>query len=678
MHFFNPVKYLVILILFSFFSCNKTNVSKKIDSNFSTLNYSQDILDYKVTPKDSVDRSGLMFSDQGAWFAYSLPDSLSNQGGFSGPFLMTQENGIWLSPNLIVLNLFNGTSQKEIINWEKDLVSQTSYASHLVQTFENDSISIHQQLFFVSGNTALIKYKITSKSKKDLTLHSRFVGSLFNIGVNISKDNNRIILESPKSNALGLVQLLTEPSTVSVKDSLNFEIYPQTTVLSPKKSRELIISQTFIFPEYSLQSEQQLILNIDFDSILNVRKTEKENQLNTLINKRKVTFKSDNYSRLLAKAHLTLQNNWRIPAGELKHQGLFPSYHYEWFNGFWSWDSWKHAVGLSYYNTALAKDQMRAMFDYQNEDGFVVDCIYRDTTLEPFNYRDTKPPLSAWAVASIFEKDADLDFIKEMYPKLRKYHLWWYNKRDHDKDGLCEYGSTDGTVLAAKWESGMDNAIRFDNSKILKNGEEAYSLDQESVDLNAYLYAEKLYLVELAKVLNKKDDVVKFNKEAKIIKIAIQKQFYDSIDGWFYDTNLAGTTFVKGDGSEGWTALWANAASQEQAETIKNKMMSPEKFFTKVPFQTMAKDHPMFDPLNGYWRGPNWLDQAYFGIKGLRNYGFDAEADKATIQLIEGAQGLLTKGDAIRENYHPITGEGREAKNFSWSAAHIIMMLTED
>jgi putative isomerase len=375
---------------------------------------------------------------------------------------------------------------------------------------------------------------------------------------------------------------------------------------------------------------------------------------------------------------LTLQNNWRIPAGELQYEGLFPSYHYRGFHGFWAWDSWKHAVGLSYYNVDLAKNQMSAMFDFQSDDGFIVDCIFRDTTIEAHNYRDTKPPLSAWAVAKIHEKDKDVAFVKEMYPKLKKYHDWWYKKRDHDQDGLCEYGSTDGTVIAAKWESGMDNAIRFDDSKILKNGEGAYSLDQESVDLNAYLYAEKLYLSELAAIINNSEDVVLYNDEAKLLKIKIQAQFFDPEDGWFYDTTIEGDTFIKGEGSEGWTALWANVATQEQANAVKIKLMDSKKFYTKVPFQTMSADHPRFDPLKGYWRGPNWLDQAYFAVKGLRNYGFNNEADRATHQIIKGAQGILGKGQPIRENYHPITGEGLNAQSFSWSAAHLIMLLQKD
>jgi putative isomerase len=243
---------------------------------------------------------------------------------------------------------------------------------------------------------------------------------------------------------------------------------------------------------------------------------------------------------------------------------------------------------------------------------------------------------------------------------------------------LCEYGSTDGSLIAAKWESGMDNAIRFDNSKIVKNSEGAYSIDQESVDLNAYLYAEKTYLAKLATVLQKEEDAQKLTIEAEVLKIKIQSQFYDINDGWFYDTTLDGKTFIKGEGSEGWTALWAKAATQQQAAAVKNNMMNPKKFYTKVPFQTMSADHEKFNPLKGYWRGPNWLDQAYFGVKSLRNYGFNEDADKATIQILKGAEGVLGKGKSIRENYHPLTGKGLNAQNFSWSAAHIIMLLQKD
>ena len=55
-----------------------------------------------------MDKSGLMFSDQGAWFAYGLPESDRRLLGFSGPFLMTQDNGIWSSGMLSGLLLTTG------------------------------------------------------------------------------------------------------------------------------------------------------------------------------------------------------------------------------------------------------------------------------------------------------------------------------------------------------------------------------------------------------------------------------------------------------------------------------------------------------------------------------------------------------------------------------------------
>ncbi|MFT5250424.1 MAG: putative isomerase [bacterium] len=668
-----PFQSLLIFLFAISFGCKNTTdpINKKEELNH--LKFSENILDYRVTPKDSKDKSGLMFSDQGAWFAYSFPDSTEILSSFSGPFLMTQDNGIWSSPSLSQLLVKNSNNQD--ITWSN--IETNSYNSHLEQVLISEKLNLKQELVFSSGHTALIKSTLTNISKLPIAFSLQWKGqAILAEGLKLTSENHQLNIHSSKSNAIGHI-LFRKGTVIKNNDSL-YNTIAENIYLKPNETKEIVTSQTFIFSEYSWKAEKKLIEKSNFDSILSKRKSEKNAELKSLILNKRDLFSDNKYSEVVAKANLTLQNNWRIPAGEIKHEGLFPSYHYKWFNGFWSWDSWKHAVGLSYYNTDLAKKQIKLMFEFQDENGFVADCVFRDTLVEKHNYRDTKPPLSAWAVVNIFEKDTDLEFTKLMYPKLKKYHEWWYLNRDHDQDGLCEYGSTDGSLIAAKWESGMDNAIRFDNSKILQNADGAYSLDQESVDLNAYLYAEKLYLSTLASALHKTEDVNFFEKEAKDLKKHIQSQFYDSRDGWFYDTNLEGNKFIKGEGSEGWTALWANAASQDQAEAVKNNMMNPTKFYTKVPFQTMSADHEKFNPLKGYWRGPNWLDQAYFGVKGLRNYGFNEDADNATIQILEGADGVLGKGKSIRENYHPISGEGLNAQNFSWSAAHIIMLLMKD
>lgn len=313
-----------------------------------------------------------------------------------------------------------------------------------------------------------------------------------------------------------------------------------------------------------------------------------------------------------------------------------------------------------------------------DEFGFIADCIYRDTIIENHNFRNTKPPLSAWAVWEIFKESKDTGFITELYPKIKKQHEWWYQYRDHDKDGLCEYGSTDGTLTAAKWESGMDNAVRFDNNKILKNSDDAFSLNQESVDLNAYLFAEKRFLIKIANELGLIEEAKQFESDASRLKNKIQNQFFDAESGWFYDTSIDGKEFIQVMGCEGWIPLWAKAALPEQAEAVKKNMLNPELFNTKVPFQTLSASHSEFNPDGGYWRGPNWLDQAYFGVIGLKNYGYNIEARNATYKLIHNADGVMENGPAIRENYNPVTGEGLEAHNFSWSAAHYLLLLIDN
>jgi putative isomerase len=547
----------------------------------------------------------------------------------------------------------------------------------LEQQFQNEKLTVKQQLVFLSGHSALQKTSITNRSTATITLFPSFDSKLFLDNLKLSKEKQILKIVSTKSNAVGYIQFLNTTTAIEItREGYRTQIKKLT--LKPNETKEIMVSQTFIFPEYSWEKEKENLAKTEFNTLLKNSQKEKEKQLTQLIAKKKIVYKDPIYSDLMAKLVLTLQNNTRIAAEGLKHEGLFPSYNYEWFHGFWAWDSWKHAVAVVNYNPELAKNQMRALFDYQKPNGFIPDCIYRDTLMEPNNYRNTKSPLAAWSVWKIYEQTKEFDFLKEFYPKLKSYHNWWYKERDHDQDGLCEFGSTDGTLVAAKWESGMDNAVRFDDSKILKNAAKAYSLDQESVDLNSFLYAEKNYLAKISNVLKLSNESKKWQEESTILKTKIQNQFWDATSGWFYDTTIDGKFFVRIMGCEGYLPLWAEVATAEQAKSIKDIMLNPATFNTFVPLPTLAANNPKFKPDNGYWRGPIWLDQSYFGINGLEKNGYSNEATQLAHKLIHNADGILKKGTVIRENYQPITGKGLEASNFSWSAAHYLMLLLEN
>lgn len=636
-------------------------------------------LDFRGTPASSTDRSSLAFSDQGAWFAYGLPSEPANFGGFTGPFLMTQENGVWSSKMLSQIELTDPKTEQSI-DWSSFTISQNSFNSHLEQEAENENLRVSQTLFFSSAHSAVIATQLENLSNETIKLRPHWEGTTFLEALKFEKSENGITIASEKSAATGRIQLPADATSVIHLSDTSYTIELEEFELKPGEVKRLRLAHTFIFPEYDAEQERRLLIAVAEapEDLLQRRINEKSAQLESLYSKLDTVWKGSVYKDFIAKTVLTLQNNWRIPAGELKHSGLFPSYHYIWFHGFWAWDSWKHAAALAQYDTHLAKEQIRAMYDFQTHAGFIADCVYRDTTIERHNYRNTKPPLSAWAVWKVFEQDQDEKFVQELYPQIVKQHNWWYAHRDHDEDGICEYGSTDGSLIAAKWESGMDNAVRFDSSQMVQNGPGAFSLNQESVDLNAYLFAEKQHLKQMATVLGKTSEAAEFQREADALKKKIQTQFYDANTNWFYDTTLDGERHILAMGCEGWLPLWAKVATSEQAEGVKNNMMNPAYFNTAVPFQTLSAAHPKFNPDGGYWRGPNWLDQSYFGVMGLHNYGHHQAAYEATYKLFHNADGALLKGNSIRENYQPMTGAGLEAENFSWSAAHYLLLLLNE
>lgn len=652
--------------------CSNTTFGQK---TYPNLEASKNSLNYKGNPTTATDRKSLAFSDKGAWFGFGFLNSAQVQGGFSGPYLLTEQNGVWISPSFVSLNL-SDKNQQELINWKTSLVDQSSYNSHLEQKFQNEKLVVQQQLVFSSGHSAIQQTSITNRSTETITLFPSYSSKLFLGDLQLSNENKTLKIVSTKSKAVGYIQFSNTNTIEITKEGYKTQL--EQINLKPNETVAIQVSQTYIFPQYSWEKENQSLGEAKFNTILTATQKDKEKQLTQLIAKKKSIYKEHSYSNVLAKLVLTLQNNSRIAVEGLKHDGVFPSYHYEWFNGFWAWDSWKHAVALAEFNSDLAKNQMRAMFDFQEKNGFIPDCIYRDTSIEANNYRNTKAPLSAWAIWKIYEQTKDVDFLKEFYPKLTLYHNWWYKDRDHDQDGLCEFGSTDGTLIAAKWESGMDNAVRFDNSQILKNSETAYSLDQESVDLNAYLYAEKIYLNNMAQVLKLGEDSKKLLTESVALKAKIQNQFWDANSGWFYDTSIDGKSFVKDMGCEGYIPLWAEVATVEQAKAIKENMMNPAIFNTLIPLPTLAANHPKFKPEGGYWRGPIWLDQSQFAINGLEKYKYTKEAIQLSHKLIHNAEGVTIKGEAIRENYQPITGKGLESFNFSWSAAHYMLLLLKE
>lgn len=619
---------------------------------------------YEVLDPEKIETN--VFSDLGAWHAYTLPSSAKDNGAFIGPLLMDLK-GEWLGNTISRLQLKENGKEIEL---SKAKASSTYYPGLLTQELLINDLKVTLQLIFVSNRSAMINTRVYNLGKKKRKFQLSWTGSSLLSSAQFQKTANGVWIGF-KDNDHRFIQQFHSSHTMDIQLSGNgYQAKLEEVLIQPKAHFTIGQTQSYFLEE----KEQEKPVLFNFNKELRANQRRWDQYLNDYFNAPGLAVSKPEAQKLAVKSIVTLLTNWRSKSKDLLHGGLFPSLNYQGFYGFWSWDSWKQAVGLSYFSPALAKENMLAMFDYQDEHGMVADCIYTDK--KENNWRDTKPPLAAWAVWKIYEQSKDVSFLNTMYPKLVKYHHWWYKNRDHNQNGLCEFGATDGTRIAAAWESGMDNAVRFDKAALLKNNETAWSLNQESVDLNAYLYAEKGYLAKIAMAMGNHQANQEWNIQLAPLKQKINTTFFRKEKGFYYDKTIEGQ-WVDVDGPEGWLPLWCGLADPEQMNSVLEMIKKTNKFDTPVPLATLAADHPRFDPLKGYWRGPVWLDQFYFAYSGMLRYGKKDDATYFFNQLLKNAEGLRGQG-AIRENYHPLTGKGLNAKNFSWSAAHLLMILKEN
>jgi len=755
------------------------------------------------------------FFDAGAWHGFLLPADKKSYAAFTGPIIIAQEYSLFIAESLEKLSIVNLKDGK-LFDYNDAVVTRHAQPGALIQSYQFQQLSLQLTLRFINDRSALIETKITNHTNKNLTLKLLWQGKLLsqwdekksveealphwtrritadkkNVFYHFGKVRSIWDIMTSQSSAYQITRSI-DAVTVVNQEKLSYQSTANVKVLANSPA-SFFSTQSYFHNKVELKERQSAIQKALEEPELAMQASVSRWQ-EYLAKGLSIDNKDPKQKLIAIKAIETLIGNWRSAAGKLLHAGVTPSVTARWFNGFWAWDSWKHAYAIASFAPDIAKANIKAMFDYQikaddkvrpQDKGMVVDAIFYNKDKDRagdggnWNERNTKPPLASWAVWQVYQATKDLNFLNEMYPKLQQYHQWWYTNRDHNKNGLVEYGATKhryhndsngnisfsvqyltkpvdesidlshcnkadnnwykcsgmklyqqvienanydkidiGAQHGAAWESGMDNAARFgfisdeqlisysqkhyqgDVNKARKDWQVmffenrnssgdllGFSINQESVELNTYLVQEKKLLAKMAALLQYPAQARHYQTSAIHLSKRINQCFFDDKTGFFYDRQLlptdnstqpacVGTLLTKrGRGPEGWSPLWANIADKDKADKVKKVMLSDVEFNTKVPLGTAAVSNPAYDP-NIYWRGRVWLDQVYFGLVALQNYGYQTEARQLADKLFNNAQGLNEDG-AIRENYNPETGVVQGATNFSWSAAHLLMLYRE-
>ncbi|GAA4533433.1 MGH1-like glycoside hydrolase domain-containing protein [Amycolatopsis samaneae] len=680
-----------------------------------------DVLDRRGTPERAEPPKSNpvnVFSDAGAWHAYALPAAgdTAHYGGFTGPLYLAQE-ALWnLSAAFTRISLADAETGAAIGFPAEPAPETHAYPGHLTQTYRLPGLELGLDLRFVSDRSAMVRARVRNVSAHPRAIRVSWAGELLRHIAEPVRSAPRLRADRDGVR-VGFAEV-REPGRFVTEGTEDFRVVhpePVSTVvtgdgyrttrrdalrLTPGAASELAWGESYTFTAAE-RAREAGTLRVALAAP--GAAADRVNQRWREYLRRGLAGIAPGNRRTAVKAIETLITNWRGPAGDLHHGGITPSLtNRDFAAGYWPWDSFKEAVGVSRFAPGLAESVLRSVYEHQltaatpgrgQDAGMLPDVMMYRADSPGVNLRNTKPPLGAWAVWQTYRQSHDPAFLREMYPKLLAQHEWWFRNRDHDHDGFAEYGATvdplnhdDASRLeAAAWESGMDDAPRFDKGtgmRVLANQDArgrvvGYSLNQESVDLNAYLVADKRYLAEIARVLGEHTRAGQLIRQADDLAARIRATMYDDRTGFFHDVDIATHRPLteRGKGTEALIPLWARVAAPAQAAGVRRSLVDPDQFATAVPFPTVARNSDRFDP-DGYWRGTAWVDQAYFGIRALEEYGYAGDARRARDRLLAGAEGL--SGNApIRENYNSVTGAGRNATNFSWSAALVLTMLAD-
>ncbi len=339
-------------------------------------------------------------------------------------------------------------------------------------------------------------------------------------------------------------------------------------------------------------------------------------------------------------------------------RGISPSH--VGFRGIWNWDSAFHAIGVSHWDAELAREQILLFLELQKPSGLLPDVLFESGELvDTFG----KPPVMPWAAMLVNLRHPDIDFVKKIYGPFERYEGHWCRNRGGDRDGLFHYDSADADpelrLRHTKYETGWDNAVRWDQG--------LYEL--WPIDLNCFMVQLYQAMSYFAGELGLPDDVRKWDAKCAALMERIERTLWDESRGIYSDYDFGRKEFVRADSPASFMPLFVKIAPPARAQSLAAIAGDPAKFTPGWP--TVSYDHPQFDP-TGYWRGRTWLNVAYFALKGLKNYGYDAIAETGRQTLLEWVR---QEPSAIHENYHPQTGAALGVPHFSWSSVFTIEFL---
>ncbi|MBO4392107.1 MAG: hypothetical protein J5816_02255 [Clostridia bacterium] len=321
----------------------------------------------------------------------------------------------------------------------------------------------------------------------------------------------------------------------------------------------------------------------------------------------------------------------------------------------WSWDHCFNALAIARckdreFAKKKAFEQFAAPFWLQTDKGVLPDMWNPDNITR---WGTTKPPVHGWCFSRLMDYfEFDKKELETVYGWLEKWTSWWLNYSDTDNDGIPDYPQG--------CDSGWDNSTLFDMGFYV-----------ETPDLPSYLIMQMNTLARISRKLGNEEKAAEWDKKAKEL---LDRFIAHSWNGERFVPKLS-ITHEQQENPTSLLSLMPLVLGDLLPKDIFDKLVKVLKrdFITDVGLATEMPASPDYDP-DGYWRGPIWAPSTYLITDGLRRGGYEDLATEIAKKYCNMSCNLA-KGNY--ENFDALTGIGRRAPGYTWSASVYMILRGE-
>jgi glycogen debranching enzyme len=221
-------------------------------------------------------------------------------------------------------------------------------------------------------------------------------------------------------------------------------------------------------------------------------------------------------------------------------------------------------------------------------------------------------PLFIMLAYAYYQRTADLDLIRSLWPNIEAALGWIDKFGDRDGDGFVEYARrTPKGLVQQGWKDSSDSVFHADGSI----AEPPIAL----CEVQGYVYDAKCSAARLARLLGRQEQATQLEQQARTLQRRFEECFWSDEIG-MYALALDGRKqpcLVRT--SNPGHCLFTGIASPDHGIAVARKLLTPE-FFSGWGIRTVALEQARYNPVS-YHNGSVWPHDNAMCALGMARYG---------------------------------------------------------